>query len=133
MLGLLPLTRVAVGGTDVAALREGGRGQTASRRQLSARSALIVVQMALAVVLLAAAGLMIRSFERLRSVRPGLDPSGLLTFEMSLPWSRYGNARVRGPDGYLPSFRFYRELAQRLSALPGVTNVAVTTARHQGW
>jgi putative ABC transport system permease protein len=128
MLGLLPLTRVAVGGTDVATLREGGRGQTASRRQLSARSALIVAQMALAVVLLAAAGLMIRSFERLRSVRPGLDPSGLLTFEMSLPWSRYGNARVRGPDGYLPSFRFYRELTQRLSALPGVTNVAVTTA-----
>jgi len=128
LLGLLPLTRVAVGGTDVATLREGGRGQTASRRQLSARSALIVAQMALAVVLLAAAGLMTRSFERLRSVRPGLDPSGLLTFDMSLPWSRYGNARVRGPDGYLPSFRFYRELTQRLSALPGVTNVAVTTA-----
>jgi predicted permease len=128
VLGLLPLTRVAVGGTDVAALREGGRGQTASRHQLTARSALIVTQMALAVVLLAAAGLMLRSFQRLRSVRPGLDASGVVTFEVSLPWSRYGSGRVRGPDGYLPAFRFHRELTQRLSALPGVTSVAVTQA-----
>ena len=99
--------------------------QTASRRQLSARSTLIVAQMALAVVLLAAAGLMLRSFQRLRSVQPGLDASGLLTFEVSLPWARYG-VRSPGPDAYLPVFRYHRELATRLAALPGVTSVAMT-------
>src|SRR5215218_3847604 len=98
VFGLVPLTRLAASGADVSMLREGGRSQTASRAQMSARSTLIVVQMALAVVLLAAAGLMLRSFQRLRNVDPGLNPSGLLTFELSLPRSRYG-ARVRGPEG----------------------------------
>ena len=124
-LGLLPLTRLASSGSDDGVLREGGRGQTSSRRQLSARSTLVVAQMALAVVLLAAAGLMLRSFERLRSVRPGLDAPGLLTFELSLPWSRYG-AKVPGPEAYLPVFRYHAELARRLAALPGVASVAMT-------
>ena len=123
-LGLLPLARFATGG-DVSTLREGGRTQTASRRQRGARSTLIVAQMALAVVLLAAAGLMLRSFQRLRSVRPGLDPSGLLTFEVSLPRTRYA-VRSPGPDAYLPVFRFHRELANRLAELPGVARVGVT-------
>ena len=123
VFGLVPLTRVS-SHADVEVLR-GGRGQSASRRQLGARSVLIVAQMALAVVLLAAAGLMLRSFQRLRSVSPGFDPNGVLTFEVSLPWSRYG-AKEGGPSGYLPTFRFHRELAQRLSALPGVTSVGLT-------
>ena len=127
MFGLLPLTRIAATGADVSMLREGGRSQTASRGQMSARSTLVVAQMALAVVLLAAAGLMLRSFQRLRAVNPGLNPSGLLTFELSLPWSRYGS-RVRGPEGYLPVFRFHQELVRQLSALPGVTNVGMATS-----
>jgi predicted permease len=121
--GLIPLMRVS-SNADVEILR-GGRGQSASRRQLGARSVLVVVQMALAVVLLAAAGLMLRSFQRLRSVSPGFDPDGVLTFEVSLPWSRYG-AKEPGPNGYLPTFRFHRELAERLSSLPGVTGVSMT-------
>jgi predicted permease len=126
-LGLLPLTRIGASGADVGRLREGGRGQTASRRQLNARSALIVAQMAMAVVLLAAAGLMLRSFQRLESVQPGLDATGLLTFEIALPQNRYV-PRVRGPEAYLPVFRFYRELADRLGGLPGVTSVSMTQA-----
>jgi putative ABC transport system permease protein len=126
-LGLLPLARIGASGADVGTLREGGRGQTASRRQLSARSALVIAQMAMAVVLLAAAGLMVRSFQRLRSVQPGLDPAGLLTFEIALPSSRYV-PRVRGPEAYLPVFRFYRELADRLAGLPSVSSVAMTQA-----
>ena len=125
VLGLLPLIQRASDGGHHATLREGGRGQTASRGQLGARSALVVAQMALAVVLLAAAGLMLRSFQRLRSVHPGLDTSGLLTFEIALPWTRYGST-VPGPDGYLPSFRYYRDLTSRLAAIPGVTGVAMT-------
>jgi len=126
-LGLLPLTRLARGGGRVSTLREGGRTQTASRGQRSARSTLVVAQMALAVVLLAAAGLMLRSFQRLRSVQPGFDASSLLTLEVSLPYSRY-TVRVRGPGAYLPVFQYHRELAQRLAALPGVTSVGMTQA-----
>jgi len=127
VLGLLPLTRLALGGDRVSTLREGGRTQTASRGQLSARSALVVAQMALAVMLLAAAGLMVRSFQRLRSVQPGFDASGVLTFEVSLPYSRYA-PNVRGPAAYLPVFRFHRDLEQQLAALPGVTSVGMTQA-----
>jgi len=127
VLGLLPLTRLALRGDRVSTLREGGRTQTASRGQLSARSALVVAQMALAVVLLAAAGLMVRSFQRLRSVQPGLDPSGVLTFEVSLPYSRYV-PRVRGSAAYLPVFRYHRDLARQLAALPGVSSVGMTQA-----
>jgi predicted permease len=126
-LGLLPLTRLALGRSDGSTLREGGRTQTASRGQLSARSALVVAQMALAVVLLAAAGLMLRSFQRLRSVQPGFDASGVLTFELSLPYLRY-TVRVPGPAAYLPVFQYHRELAQQLAALPGVTSVGMTQA-----
>jgi predicted permease len=68
---------------------------------------------------------MLRSFERLRSVQPGLDASGLLTFEVSLPWSRYG-VQASDASAYLPVFRYHRELASRLSTLPGVTSVAMT-------
>jgi putative ABC transport system permease protein len=125
LFGMLPLTRFVASGPDVGLLREGGRGQTASRRALSARSVLVVSQMALAVVLLAAAGLMLRSFERLRSVNPGLDPRGVLTFEIRLPWSRYAGPPP-GPDMYRPLARFYEQLATRLSALPGVTSVGLT-------
>ena len=126
-LGLLPLTHLARGGGHVSTLREGGRTQTASRGQLSARSTLVVAQLALAVVLLAAAGLMLRSFQRLRSVQPGFDASSVLTFEVSLPYSRY-TVRVRGPGAYMPVFQYHRELAQRLAALPGVTSVGMTQA-----
>ena len=125
LFGLLPLTRLVASGADVSMLRDGGRTQTASRRQLSARSTLVIAQMALAVVLLAAAGLMLRSFQRLRSVNPGLDASGLLTFDLALPWSRYGG-RGPGPNAYLPVFRFHQELATRLAALPGVRSVGMT-------
>ena len=125
VLGVLPLVRLGSVGGRIGTLREGGRGQTASRGQLSARTALVVAQMALAVILLAAAGLMLRSFQRLRSVHPGLDASGLLTFEVALPWTRYGS-RVPGPEGYLAAFRYYRELISRVAAIPGVTGVSMT-------
>jgi predicted permease len=117
VFGLIPLTRATV---DVATLREGGRGQTSSRRQRAIRNGLVVGQMALALVLLAAAGLMLRSFSKLRDVKPGLDPRGVITFETILPSTVYDS---------LPKVQaFQQQFIDRLSALPGVKRVGLTTA-----
>ena len=114
---VFPMLRARV---DVDTLREGGRGLTASRRQRTVRHALVVGQMSLALVLLSAAGLMLRSFSKLRAVKPGLDASGVLTFSVALPASEYGS--------YAKAAAFHRELTSRLASLPGVRRVGATSA-----
>jgi predicted permease len=115
--GLFPLfaARAAAG----EARAGGARGSTATRHQHAFRGTLVVVQMALAVVLLASAGLMLRSFEKLRGVSPGIRPHGVLTMELHLPSQRY--------DGYERVGAFYHELTSRLESLPGVRSAGVTT------
>ncbi len=112
VLGLLPLLRR---GLDTATLRDGGRGLSASKRQRVARQTLVVAQLALTLVLLSGAGLMWRSFETLRTVEPGFDARGVLTFELSLPFSRY--------DTREKAAVFHQELQQRLAALTGIVSV----------
>ncbi|HEX3867494.1 MAG TPA: FtsX-like permease family protein, partial [Gemmatimonadaceae bacterium] len=68
MFGVLPLARPAL---DIGALRDGGRSLTSSRSRHAARRTLVVSQIALAAVLLASAGLILRSFQKLHAVRPG--------------------------------------------------------------
>ena len=60
-----------------------------SRRHTRARNALVVCQIALALILLIGAGLLLRSFDRLRSVALGIQPANVLTFEVHLPSGRY--------------------------------------------
>jgi predicted permease len=84
------------------------------------RDGLVVGQIGLALVLLAAAGLMLRSFANLRNVKPGLDPSGVLTFEVALPSADYPT--------YASSVAFSRQFQSRLAALPGVTGVGATAS-----
>ena len=115
VFGLFPLFRQAL---DTSTLREGARGLSASPRQRVVRNALVVTQVALALVLLACAGLMIRSFAHLRDVRPGLDPRGVLVFEIAIP-SRYGNMEEVAA--------FHRDFQTRLAALPGVQHVGAAT------
>ncbi|HEX5435938.1 MAG TPA: ABC transporter permease [Gemmatimonadaceae bacterium] len=116
--GLFPVVHAE---RAAAALRSSStRGTTASRRQHAFRGALVVAQMALALVLLAAAGLMLRSFAKLRSVDSGVDPTGVLTMEMHLPSVRYLS--------YQRVSTFYEELVTRLRGLPSVEQAAVTTA-----
>ena len=110
-LGLIPLFGPPA--LNLSLLKEGGRGATASRRRHGLRGALVVSQVALSVVLLAAAGLMVRSFWNLRSVDPGFDPSGVLTMNVSLPSARYRDDPARAAA-------FYRQLAERIEAMPGV-------------
>ncbi len=111
VLGVVPLLRTRV---DLSLLREGGRGATGSRRRLAVRNVLVVSQMTLALLLLASAGLLIRSLQNLRSVQPGFDPNGVLTLSLSLPNGRYNH-------DYRLTSAFYEQLAARTRALPGVT------------
>jgi hypothetical protein len=83
------------------------------------RSQLLLVssELAIAQVLLVAAGLLIASFERLTSLDPGFDPHELVAVDVSLPGSKYREAAAR--------FRFHEEVLDRLSAAPGVRSVAM--------
>jgi putative ABC transport system permease protein len=100
-------------------LRESGRTGGGSRRQTRARSALVVCQMALALVLLVGAGLLLRTFERLQSVALGVQPSRVMTFTVNLPQGRYGDPEQRA--------RFHRDFQSRLAMLPGVKAVGAVS------
>jgi putative ABC transport system permease protein len=112
IFGIMPLVR---GNVDMATLREGGRGLSVSRTQRTFRSGLVIAQMAFALVLLASAGLMIRSFMALRAVKPGFDPTNVLAFDVSLPFGEY--------DTYEKAGVFHRELQRRIAGLPEVVSI----------
>jgi putative ABC transport system permease protein len=101
------------------ALKEGGRGSTTGRRRNRLRNGLVVVEMALALVLLVGAGLLMKSFARLQNVNPGFDPRNVLTMEFSLPVTKYPKGR--------PVIDFYGEALRRFKNLPGVEAVALTS------
>jgi predicted permease len=111
-------------------LRESGRGGTGSRRQARARSVLVVCQIALALVLLAGAGLLLRSFDRLRSVNLGVRAANVMTFEVHLPSGRYEDPERRA--------RFHQDYQRRLTTLPGVRAAAAisrlpVTGTYHSW
>ncbi len=93
-------------------LAEGGRGRTETRGGARMRSLLVAGETALALVLLVGAGLLGRSLAKLGAVEPGFRTEGVLTFDLSLPESRYTDpARVQA---------FYDGLIERVAAIPGV-------------
>jgi len=114
VFGLVPALQ-ATGRDLVTALKNGGRtaGGAGTRRL---RNALVVGQVAVAMLLLAGAGLTVRSFQELRTVELGFEPTGLLTLETSLPASEY-------PDGAARN-RFYDRALERIAGRPGVESVA---------
>ncbi|MBW8895330.1 MAG: ABC transporter permease [Acidobacteria bacterium] len=101
----------AAGTTLTEALREGGRTGT-QRRGRRARQALVVVEVALALVLLVGAGLLVRSFVTLMSVDPGFDPSGTVTMKVTLPSANYRGAGE--------TIAFFDRLFERVDSLAGV-------------
>jgi predicted permease len=98
-------------------LKEGGRGTTSGRGRL--RKALVIAEVALSLVLLVGAGLMVRSFLRLRSVDPGFRPDHALMLRVSLP---VPDSNISDADRERFS-RFYERTVTRLRQLPGVTAV----------
>jgi putative ABC transport system permease protein len=100
-------------------LKEGGRSSTQGRRRNRLRNAVVVTEVALALVLLTSAALLIKSFLRLQNASPGFDPHNVLTMEVSLPTLRYPDDKA--------IVQFSNEAQRRITALPGVQFAAVTT------
>ena len=98
------------------ALREGGRGTTAGARQYRLRDILVASEFALALVLLAGAGLAIRTVIALRQIDPGFDPRGVLTMVVSYTGSSVGAPARR--------VGFMEELIDRVNGLPGVARAS---------
>ena len=120
LFGLLPVLKFATPQL-AGALKEGGRLSSAGRARHRARNTLVVAEIALAVVLLVASGLMIRTFQAMRSVYPGfVNPSEVLTLRVSIPASL-----VAEPEA---TARMHQQIAERLEQIPGVTSVGVTSA-----
>ncbi len=116
VFGLLPAYNLA--GQDVnVALKDGGRAPVGVKRRL--RMALVVSEIALASLLLVAAGLTVRSFQALLRSEPGFVADGALTFNIALPIARYREA-----DAQLQAFD---QIAGRLRSLPGVTAAGATS------
>ncbi|MGA7886018.1 MAG: ADOP family duplicated permease, partial [Acidobacteriaceae bacterium] len=106
--------------TDVnRALREGGRTGTAGGVHALLRSILVVAEIAIALVLLCASGLLLRSFQKMRDVSLGFHPDHTLVASYALPKQQYAT------QGQVDAFN--QQLMQRLRQLPGVEGVATTT------
>jgi putative ABC transport system permease protein len=98
------------------ALKDARRGSSGARGN-RLRSAFVVAQFALSLVLLVAAGLLIRSFAQLRAVQPGFEPNGVIAFWQSLPKARYAEPKRK--------VQFFDRLLPKLAAIPGVEEVAM--------
>jgi predicted permease len=123
LFGLVPALRAARGAA-APRLREGGRGGTAGQDRQRARSALVMVESALAVVLLVSAGLMIKSFYRLTQVDPGFKSESTVRIQLSMPVEVFD-----GPD--------FRQIVERMGVymqrmftafegVPGVVSVGAS-------
>ncbi|HYL92392.1 MAG TPA: ABC transporter permease, partial [Alphaproteobacteria bacterium] len=111
---LVPAMQTARAGS-LDAMRGATGSVGASRQQHRLRRSLVVAETAIGLVLLVSAGLLLRSFQKLLNVDPGLDPRGTLTFRVDLPAARYTEGQKS---------RFYDQLTERLSAIPGVSAAA---------
>ena len=126
LFGLLPALSASRPDLN-AVLREGERKMGTGPRRF-ARHALVVSEVALAMVLLVGAGLMINTILHLKNVNPGFDPSHILTMQIKLPEGGKYLERVPGGDleKPLPTVTaYYERLLQKTSALPGVESAAV--------
>jgi putative ABC transport system permease protein len=117
VFGIAPAWRAARGEYS-RTLKEAGRSTTGGRGQQRLKAALVVSEVALALVLLISAGLLTKSLATLLRVDPGFNSESLLTMNVSLPEAKYREM----PQ----AIRFYEELVPRLAALPGVRAAAVS-------
>ena len=115
LFGVFPALQSTRSGL-ASALKEGGRGALSARSGSRMRTTLVITEVALAVTLLAGAGLLIRSFSRLAAVDPGFKVQPALTFDLTLPDARYKDEPQQ--------VAFFDDLLPKLEALPGVEGAA---------
>ncbi len=124
VFGLVPAFQAAKVDLNEALKQSGGRNGTGvGHRRL--RSALVVTEIALALVLLVGAGLLIQTFLKLRALNLGVNPENVLTLRTSLPRSKYSELPKRAA--------FYEQVLERVRAVPGVVAAGYTTAVPLTW
>src|SRR5215217_2452988 len=111
IFGLVPAWAASRGRVGDA-LKEGGRSATAGSARQRLRSTFVVVELAVALVLLVGAGLLVKTFWKLRSVEPGFNPDHLITMRVELPETRYKEVS--------PQTRFRKQVVAGMNSLPGV-------------
>ncbi|HEX4319862.1 MAG TPA: ABC transporter permease [Acidobacteriaceae bacterium] len=122
LIGAIPVMRYAKANSNLS-LREGGRGQSQSREQHRTRNALVVLQVALALVLLICSGLMIRTFNAMMHVNPGfISPDTLQTFRAFIP-----ETTVSDKEGDR-LVRMEQQIRDKIASVPGVNSVAFGSA-----
>jgi predicted permease len=116
LAGLFPALQASK--TDLnESLKDGARGLSGSAPRRNLRNALVVAEIALALVLLVGAGLLVQSFRRLQQTGAGFDASHLLTLQIDPPYSRYNKVEQTAP--------YYRRVIAEIESLPGVESAAV--------
>ncbi|MFH1573662.1 MAG: ABC transporter permease [Acidobacteriota bacterium] len=124
LFGLIPVFKYARPDLTFA-LKEGGRTLSEGKERHRARSALVVSQVALALVLLISSGLMIRTFEAMRKVRPGFArPEEVLTLRISIP-----TAEIQDDE---QSVRVHEQIVRRIEQIPGIDSVGLSSAITMG-
>jgi putative ABC transport system permease protein len=118
LLGLVPALQ-ATKPDLVEALKEGSQSVSGSRHRNRVRSFLVVVEVALALVLLIGAGLMMKSFWRLREVRPGFDSHNVVAMQITLPEKKYEDEQQQ--------VNFFKGLLERVQSIPGVQSAGINT------
>jgi putative ABC transport system permease protein len=118
LFGLLPAWSASRRGDIAEALRENARTTATGVSRSPLRSLLVTAELALALILLAGAGLLIKGFLRLRSVNPGFNPANVITMYLQLPGTRYPKIPLQT--------NFRRELLARINAFPGVEAAMIT-------
>ncbi len=106
-------------------LRDEGRSTSAGRARTRLKNLLVVGQVALSLLLLIAAGLLLRSFGRMMRIDPGFDAHNVLTMNISLPTVKYASQAQQTA--------FFDEVLRRVSVLPGVRNAAISAALPLSW
>ena len=101
-------------------LKDAGRSSTDGRHRQRLRGLLVISELALSIVLLAGAGLMIKSFIKVQGANPGFNTQSLLTMRLSLPRSKYSD--------FNHQTRFFQELIERIQSQPGVQSAAAINA-----
>jgi predicted permease len=118
VFGVVPVFHRAAGGLRDA-LAEGARGAAGDRRGQAARRVLVVAEVAVALVLLAGAGLLLKSFARVQGVDPGYQARGVLTATLALPAGKYDTPQRQRA--------FLDDVLARVRAIPGVVAAGATT------